>query len=138
LWAGELDAVWTPDEQTGVLRRRLARRGRLVRARSRAKNEIQAVLLRRLKGKPPLSDLFGVEARKWLAELELPVEEQETVAACLRHVEFRDREIAAVDALVAIARKILTLCYYGLRDGEIRCLKRPGGASAMKVMAPSQ
>src|SRR5262249_42560170 len=25
-------------------------------------------------------------------------------------------------AKVAIARKILTLCFYGLRDGEIRCL----------------
>ncbi len=25
-------------------------------------------------------------------------------------------------ARVAIARQILTLCYYGLRDGEIRCL----------------
>ena len=48
LWAGELDAVWTPDEQTRVLRRRLARRGQLVRARSRAKNEIHAVLMRRL------------------------------------------------------------------------------------------
>ena len=101
LWAGELDAVWTPDEQTRVLRRRLSRRGQLVRARSRAKNEVHAVLMRRLKGKPPFSDLFGVKARKWLAELELPVEEQETVAACLRHVEFLDREIAAVDALIA-------------------------------------
>jgi transposase len=101
LWAGELDAVWTPDEQTRVLRRRLARRGQLVRARSRAKNEIHAVLMRRLKGKPPFSDLFGVKAREWLAGLELPVEEQETVAGCLRHVEFLDREIAAVDALVA-------------------------------------
>jgi transposase len=46
----------------------------------------------------------------------------------------RGRKIAKV----AIARKILTLCYYGLRDGEIRCLRRPGRASAMKVMAPSQ
>jgi transposase len=27
-------------------------------------------------------------------------------------------------ARVAIARQILTLCYYGLRDGEIRCLAR--------------
>jgi transposase len=27
-------------------------------------------------------------------------------------------------AKVAIARQILTLCYYGLRDGEIRCLDR--------------
>lgn len=25
-------------------------------------------------------------------------------------------------ARVAVARKILTLCFYGLRDGEIRCL----------------
>jgi hypothetical protein len=39
-------------------------------------------------------------------------------------------------AKVAIARKILTLSYYGLRDGEIRCLKPPGRTSAMKVMAP--
>ena len=46
----------------------------------------------------------------------------------------RGRKIAKV----AIARKILTLCYYGLRDGEIRCLKPSGRASAMKVMAPSQ
>jgi hypothetical protein len=72
-----------------------------VRARSRAKNEVHAVLMRRLKGKPPFSDLFGVKARQWLAELELPVEEQETVAACLRHVEFLDAEIAAVEALIA-------------------------------------
>jgi transposase len=61
LWGGELDAVWAPDEQTRVLRRRLARRGQLVRARSRAKNEVHAVLMRRLKGKPPFSDLFGVK-----------------------------------------------------------------------------
>jgi transposase len=27
-------------------------------------------------------------------------------------------------ARVAVARQILTLCYYGLRDGEIRCLTR--------------
>ena len=101
LWAGELDAVWTPDEQTRVLRRRLARRGQLVRARSRAKNEIHAVFERGLMGKPPFADLFGVKARKWLAGLELPVEEQETVAGCLRHVEFLDREIAAVEVLIA-------------------------------------
>ena len=27
-------------------------------------------------------------------------------------------------AKVAIARQILTLCYYGLRDGELRCLTK--------------
>ena len=33
----------------------------------------------------------------------------------------RGRQVAKV----AIARKLLTLCYYGLRDGEIRCLNVP-------------
>jgi transposase len=46
----------------------------------------------------------------------------------------RGRKIAKV----AVARKLLTLCYYGLRDGEIRCLKPSGRAGAMKVMAPSR
>ncbi len=41
LAAGSLDAVWTPDRATWVMRRRLSRRGQLVRARSRAKNEVQ-------------------------------------------------------------------------------------------------
>ena len=46
LWAGELDGVWTPDERVRAMRRRLARRAQLVRARSRVKNEIHAVLMR--------------------------------------------------------------------------------------------
>jgi hypothetical protein len=43
--------------------RRLSHRQQLVRARSRANNKIHAVLMRRLKGKPPFADLFGVRAR---------------------------------------------------------------------------
>jgi transposase len=101
LATGELDGVWSPDEQTRVLRRRLGRREQLVRARSRAKNEIHAVLVRRLVGRPPVSDLFGVKGREWLRGLELPVEEAETVAACMRHVEFLDAEIAAVERQIA-------------------------------------
>ena len=101
LAAGELDAVWSPDQCTRVLRRRLARRAQLVRARARAKNEIHAVLVRRLVARPPVSDLFGVRGRVWLRALELPLEESETVAACLRHVEFLDCEIAAVEREIA-------------------------------------
>ena len=101
LAAGELDAVWMPDERTRVLRRRLARREQLVRSRSRAKNEVHAVLMRRLQGRPPVSDLFGVKGRKWLGVLELPVEEAETVESALRHIEFLDQEIAAVERLIA-------------------------------------
>src|SRR5918996_1299493 len=69
--------------------------------RARAKNEIQAVLQRRLQGKPPCSDLFGVKGRRWLAGLELPVEERESVDAGIRHIEFLDAEIAAVERLIA-------------------------------------
>ena len=101
LWTGELEAVWVPDEGCRRLRRRLARREQLVHARSRAKNEIHAVLMRRLQGKPPCSDLFGVKGRKWLMGLELPVEETETIQAGLRHIAFLDAEIEEVERLIA-------------------------------------
>jgi transposase len=101
LWAGELDAVWMPDERCRVMRRRLARREQLVRSRSRAKNEIHAVPMRRLHGRPPVSDLFGVRGRGWLRALELPPEEAETLQSALRHVEFLDGEIAAVERPIA-------------------------------------
>jgi transposase len=98
---GELESVWMPDERCRVMRRRLARREQLVRARTRSKNEIYAVLQRRLKGRPPCSDLFGVKGRQWLAGLELPEEERESVDAGIRHIEFLDAEITAVERLIA-------------------------------------
>jgi transposase len=101
LWAGRLDAVWMPDERTRVMRRRLQRRVQLVRARTRSKNEIHAVLQRCLKGKPPVSDLFGANGLRWLSEQELPLAEQESVDVALRQVEFLDSEIAQVEQLIA-------------------------------------
>ena len=83
------------------MRRRLSQRSQLVRSRTRAKNETHAVLMRRLKGRPPVSDVFGVTGRRWLAELELPDDERDTVNACLRHVDFLDAEIAVVDRAIA-------------------------------------
>jgi transposase len=101
LAAGSLDGLWMPDEQTRALRRRLARRGQLVRARTRAKNECHAVLVRRLIKKPAVSDLFGLAGRRWLREVELPIWERETVDGCLRQIEFLDQEIAEVEKQVA-------------------------------------
>ena len=94
LAAGFLPEVFGPDEETRALRRRLARRAALVRQRTRAKNELHAVLARNLKGKPPMSDVFGVRGRAWLEALALPADERETVAGCLRQVDFLDREVA--------------------------------------------
>jgi transposase len=101
LAAGSLDGLWMPDEQTRALRRRLARRSQLVRARTRAKNECHAVLVRRLIEKPAVSDMFGLAGREWLREVELPAEERETVDGCLRQIEFLDQEIAEVEKRVA-------------------------------------
>jgi transposase len=103
LASGELDAVWMPDHDTWVMRRRLSRRGQLVQARTRAKNQIHAVLMRRLLGRPPVSDLFGVKGRRWLAGLALPVEERESVDSAMRQVAFLDTEIAEVERLIARA-----------------------------------
>jgi transposase len=84
-----------------VLRRLTSRRTQLVRQRTRPKNEISAVLVRNLKGRPPMSDLFGKRGRTWLAELELPNDERDTVDACLRQIDFLTTEIAHVDHQLA-------------------------------------
>jgi transposase len=55
------------------------------------------VLARNLKGRPPMSDVFGVRGREWLEALELPDDERETVAGCLRQVDFLDREVEALE-----------------------------------------
>jgi transposase len=105
LWRGELEAVWVPDERCRVMRRRLARRQQLMWARTRSKNEIHAVLARRLQAKPPCADLFGIKGRVWLDGLALPIEERESVDAGIRHIMFLDSEVTAVDR--AIARQAL-------------------------------
>jgi len=101
LAAGELDSVWMPDRRTQVMRRRLQRRTQLVRARARAKNEIHATLMRCLVGRAPFAEPFGPKGRRWLAELQLPEEERESVDAALRQIELLDTEIEAVERLIA-------------------------------------
>ena len=122
LAAGELDGVWMPDRATQTMRRRLGRRTQLVRARARAKNEIHATLMRCLIGRAPFSDLFGKRGRQWLAELELPAQERESVDAALRQVEFLDTEIEAVERLV---------CDAALESPEIRRLMTVPGVNVI-------
>ena len=65
-------------------------RAPLVRARSRAKNEIHAVSMRCLKDRPPTSDLFGVKIRAWMAEQQLALTEREAFDSAVRQLEFLD------------------------------------------------
>jgi len=106
LAAGFLPAVWSPDEFTRALRRRLQRRSKLVRSRTRAKNECHAVLARNLKGRPPMSDVFGKQGRRWLAALQLPEDERETLEGCVREVDFLDSEVGLIER--ELARQALT------------------------------
>src|SRR6266508_2547573 len=101
LAAGFLPGVWLGDERTRLLRRLVSRHAQLIRQRTRAKNQIHAVLQRTLKGRPPASDLFGKRGRAWLGDQDLPADERETVQASLRHVEFLDGELRLVDRTIA-------------------------------------
>jgi transposase len=101
LASGLLDEVWTPDERTRALRRLTNRRERLVRARTRAKNEAHGVLARNLCERSPVTDTFGKGGRRWLARLELPADERLTLEGCLRQVDFLDAEIAVLDGEIA-------------------------------------
>jgi transposase len=101
LAAGFLPEVWTPDEQTRVLRRRISRRAQLVRQRTREKNQVHAILIRNLKQRSPATDAFGVAGRRWLAAQDLPADEREMVEACLRGIDHLDREVAVIDRALA-------------------------------------
>jgi transposase len=101
LAADMIGEVWIPDEATLALRRRVARRAGLVRQCTRVKNEVHAVVMRCLLGRPPASDLFGRKGRAWLAEQVLPEEETETVDGCLRQIDFLGSEIALLDHKIA-------------------------------------
>ena len=113
LSAGLLEGTWLPGEDLRALRRRLSHRAQLVRARSRLKSEVHAALLRNLVGAPSATDLFGAAGRRWLVHLELPADERETLASCLRTMAFLDGEIAGFEQ--AIAR-------FALSSPEIRRL----------------
>jgi transposase len=131
LAVGFLAEVWTPDEQTRVRRRLISRRCHLVRQRVREKNQVHATLQRQLNERPPMTDVFGVKGRVWLQRqrASLPLDEQHTVDACLRQIDFLEREIELVDR--QIAEQVLA------SDDIRRLMTLPGvsGVTATALMA---
>jgi transposase len=126
LASGFIGEVWMVDEQTRILRRRVARRWQLVKQRTREKNQIHAILARNLKGRPPATDVFGVKGREWLSEQTLPFDEQEAVDGCLRQIDFLTAEIERIDR--AIAEQVLA-------SVEMRRLLTLPGVSATTAAA---
>lgn len=121
LAAGMFEGSWQPDEATRVLRRRVARRAKLVAHRTRSKNEILAVLHRNLKPRPPMTDPFGVGGREWLAGQVLPADEQDTINAALRQIDFLNEEIQTIERDLALfataspeAKQLMTVPGVGL------------------------
>jgi transposase len=97
LAADYLPSVWLPDAATSALRRQLLRRAQLVRQRTRLKNQVHAILHRNLIPRCPAADLFGHKGRAWLAEQELPPDEQATARALLRQLDFHAEELRLLD-----------------------------------------
>jgi transposase len=102
LAADFLASVWVADDRTRMLRRLVHRRTHLVRQRTRLKNQVHAILARNLAPTCPHSDLFGGVGRRWLAEQVLPDDEQRSVGALLRQLEFHGTELHEVERDIAI------------------------------------
>jgi transposase len=125
LAGGFLAEVWIVDETTRMLRRRVARRARLQIA---DQDRVHLILARALPDqlRPPVSDLFGVQGRRWLAEQTLPEDELETVAGCLRNLDFLAGELALVDR---------SLAEHALASAEMRRLMTLPGVSFVTAAA---
>ncbi len=103
LAAGMFAGTWLPGEQARARRRRLAPSARSSCASAaRLKNEVQATLVPQ-----PRRRAVGDERplrrrrRRWLDELELPADERETVAGCLRVLDFLGGEVESLERGIA-------------------------------------
>ena len=101
LAADFLPETWVADDQTRRRRRLVARRVHLVKQRTRLKNQVHAVLSRNLVPTCPHADLFGGVGRRWLAQQSVPADEQRSVDALLRQLDFHGDELAEVERDIA-------------------------------------
>lgn len=94
--------TWVADDRTRMRRRLVARRTHLVRQRTRLKNQVQAILARNLVPTCPHSSLFSGVGRNWLAKQALPADEQRSVKALLRQLDFHNDELKEVETDIAV------------------------------------
>ncbi len=100
LRANLLPEAWMADRATRDLRELLRMRVALGRQRTRWKNQIHATLHRH-GVRVPVSDLFGLGGRAWLAGVELPTTARQVVDTYLRMIDSLDPEIYALNRQLA-------------------------------------
>ena len=91
-----LPRAFLPDEQLEDLREMTRHRAMLVRLRSRAKNHVNGVLVRRGLVRPYM-DIFGMLGRRWLEEVQLPSVMRLQVEHWLSLIERFEEKIAEVE-----------------------------------------
>ena len=96
------DFLPVADDRTRTLRRVVMRRTHLVKQRTRLKNQVHAILSRNLVPTCPHADLFSQVGRRWLARQALPADEQRSVEALLRQLDFHGEELALVERDIAL------------------------------------
>lgn len=95
-----LPRVWTPDEQTRLLRQQTSERANLSADRTRLKNRIHSVLHQRLI-EPPVKDLFSGAGMRWLAQFSLDTPGQRALERSLRQLAQTEAEFQLLDGELA-------------------------------------
>lgn len=94
-----LPRSWLPDEEVEQLRELVRYRSALVSLRTRAKNQVNGVLVR-LGLVRPYGDIFGTCGRQWLEEVSLPDSMRLQVAGWLDLIDTYNGKIARVEKLL--------------------------------------
>jgi transposase len=102
LAADFLPETWVADDRTRMLRRLVMRRTHLVKQRTRVKNQVHAILTRNLVPTCPHADLFSGVGRRSLAGQALPCDEQRSIDALIRQLDFHSDELREVERDIAI------------------------------------
>src|SRR4051794_36392328 len=97
-----LPETWVADDRTRMLRRLGMRHTHLVKQRTRAKNQVHAILSRNLVPTCPHADLFSGVGRRWLAAQTVPVDEWRSIDALIRQLDFHGDELAEVERDIAV------------------------------------
>lgn len=97
LAAGMIAPVWAADDETRMLRYKVAHRSQIVRHRTRVRNQASSVLQRNLI-KPKISDSWGTTGRAWMQTVELPTHERIQLDSLIRLNDMHCEELKIADA----------------------------------------